>query len=57
MTNEFDTNEDLMVNIEESTLLDDDAKRAEKLKSDKKADARRLRVDPYADKDLLEELY
>ena len=36
MENEFEVNENTVVNIEESTHLDDDAKRAEKVKSDKK---------------------
>jgi hypothetical protein len=57
MKNEFDTDENVTVNIEESFEVDYDVKQAEKEKSFKRADPRRLNIDPYADKDLLEDLY
>lgn len=51
--NEFDTDDNVMVDIEESNELDSDAIRASIKRCDcKKYDRRTLRVDPYADKDL-----
>jgi hypothetical protein len=57
MKNEFDVSEDVTVSIEESVVMDDDAIRSEKVKSFKRADKRRLNIDPYADKDQFDELY